>query len=145
MADAINLADVVAGLNRAIEGATTAIAIEVTAELRQATPVDTRFAASSWIPSVGAPSAEMGGSPEAPSPSAAEAGLARVAAFRLSDGKAHVANNARYIKFLDEGSSTQQPAGFVRRCIEQGLQAAARVIAASPTLSGLRARYVGGR
>lgn len=141
----IDIAAVVAALNRTVEQATTAIAIEVTAELQQATPVDTGFARASWVPSIGVPSAEMGGTPQAPDAGAAETGLARVARFKLSDGRAYVSNNTRYIGILDRGSSRQAPAGFVRASIERGLQAAREVLRASSPQSRLPSmRVVGG-
>jgi hypothetical protein len=145
VASQIDIKKVVENLNRAVGQATTVIAVEVTAELQESTPVDTGFARASWIPSVGAPSAELGGAVDAPNPAAAEAGIARVAGFRLSDGMAYVSNNTRYIQRLDEGSSTQAPAGFVRASIERGLLAAAQILRSSPTLASLRARVIGER
>jgi hypothetical protein len=143
-ASQIDISNVVAELNRSIERATTVVAVEVTAELQESTPVDTGFARASWIPSVGSPSTELGGAIDAPNPAAAEAGIARVLGFRLSDGMAYVSNNARYIQVLDKGSSKQAPAGFVRASIERGLRAAEQVLASSPTLGALRARVLGG-
>jgi hypothetical protein len=119
-------------------GSPRVIAVEVTAELQESTPVDTGFARASWIPSVGAPSTELGGALDAPNPAAAEAGSLASPAFKLSDGMAYVSNNARYIRMLDEGSSLQAPAGFVRASIERGLEAASSTLDSSPTLRSLR-------
>lgn len=130
------VAGILAELERFTERAVRTVAVEVTAELQLATPVDTGFARASWVPSVGTPSDADGGSPDAPSQAAAEQGLARVAAYRLADGKAFVTNNVAYIRRLDQGHSKQAPAGFVRASVERGVNEAARVLAASPARSG---------
>lgn len=122
---------VLADLTRFAERAVVQVVTEVAAELAVSTPVDTGFARASWIPSVGTPSSEQGGSEEAPNPAAATQGLREVLAYRLTMGKAYVANNVRYIRKLDRGHSKQAPAGFVRTSVERGTREAMRVLSTS--------------
>jgi len=123
------------------EDVVKAIAIEVTANLQEATPVATGFARASWIPSLGSPSSGTGGLPESPNPAEAAAGIARIAAYKLTDGKVFVTNNASYIQQLARGSSSKAPAGFDRVAIERGMRDATAALSTSST-RGLRARVV---
>lgn len=84
--------------------------------LREATPVDTTLAASSWILSTGRPSTEIGGSHEAPSTAAQDAGIAALQHYDVGrDGRIYLTNNVEYLQHLDDGSSPQAEAGFVAR------------------------------
>lgn len=85
----------------------------------EGTPIDTGFASNNWWFNIGAPA----NSPEQPTGSAA-AGAARIASDTLTisnitiNGEPlHLTNNAQYIGLLNDGSSTQTPAGFVERAI----------------------------
>lgn len=76
-----------------IQAAGERLQTNVVAELQAATPVDTGFAASSWIPAV---------------------------PFDLPGGGV-ISNNAKYIRRLNAGWSKQAAAGFVRVAIAQGV------------------------
>lgn len=77
------------------------------------TPVKTGFASASWICSVGAPSDDVGGSPEQVSYSAQEAGVAAVLGYRLEQGALFLVNNCYYIVALNYGHSPQAKPGFI--------------------------------
>lgn len=80
----------------------------------RATPVDTGFARSNWV-------ASITGSPDLSdrpirSRTATISEIKTITAGVKADGEIHIANGGdkvRYLKFLNEGSSTQAPAGFV--------------------------------
>lgn len=85
--------------------ARSALALELDAELRKRTPVDTGHARANWIPSVGVPADGEGGS------AAHAAGVAAVLAAGPNEDM-FVTNNVPYIDRLIAGSSTQAPAGW---------------------------------
>lgn len=97
------------------------LAVNATAELIEATPIDTGWARANWIPSLGEASKVTVGAPDAPSTAEQTAGLAAVLAFKLEDGRLFVSNHVPYIGRLDAGSSTQAPAGFVRTAIAKAI------------------------
>lgn len=113
---------VVAALQAAAESVIKQITLDATANLIETTPVDTGFAKGSWIPSVGRPSAAVGGEPGSPSGAAQRQGMAEAAGYRLSRGAVFIANNVRYIQKLNEGSSKQAPAGFIQAAIAKAVR-----------------------
>lgn len=132
--------DVAASLTSFMSDAVRRISIEATANLVEATPVDTGHARANWVASIGSEvMTEV-------SAGAQEAGLSVLAAYDISKGHAFVQNNVPYIGRLDDGSSTQAPAGFVRRGIEAALDVAARQMSSSKTLRDFAGRFalVGG-
>lgn len=99
----------------------------LTLNLRGATPKKTGFAASNWIPSLGANNG-IDGSKRMVSFSAQNAGLAEIRAYRITRTEApRVSNNVPYIDLLNSGSSLQAPAGFVERCIADAIASVAGV------------------
>ncbi len=101
----------------AVERAAKALILEIGRELRRrgtGTPVDTGHARANWIATVGAPNTVEA---EGTDTSLAQAGNAIVAAYKLNQGKLYLTNVVRYIRYLNEGSSTQAPALFVENCI----------------------------
>lgn len=110
-------------LRKALATVVKATALEIDANLRMApdeggTPVDTGHARANWIPSVGQPSElDVEGSTDA----AHDAGVARVASYRLENGSVFVSNAAPYIERLNNGSSKQAPAMFVETAIDRAL------------------------
>lgn len=87
--------------------------------LVSSTPVDTGRARSNWLANLDAPAS---GTTKATVPSGRTAQT--VARFKLGANTAiHLTNNLPYIKALNDGSSQQQPAGFVRRAIFAGIGA----------------------
>lgn len=80
------------------------------------TPIDTGFASNNWWFNVGGPA----NSPTTPTPG----GQSRIAADTLTIATAtingqplHITNNASYIGLLNDGTSSQSPAGFVDRAV----------------------------
>jgi len=90
--------------------------------LVSSTPVDTGRARSNWLPNFNTPTEET---TKNTSPSVAKAAVAaKVAAFDIDKhASVHLTNNLPYIGKLNEGSSDQQPAGFVRRAVLAGVDA----------------------
>lgn len=96
------------------------VALKIDSELVNSTPVDTGRARSNWLPAFDRP-AEGTVPPSTPGIALATV-AAKVASFDLDKNTSiHLTNNLPYIKRLDEGSSQQQPAGFVRRAITAGI------------------------
>lgn len=93
-----------------------------------ATPVATGFARSGWTPSVGSPVVDRLDRPtsekEARKSARAmyTANLATAkkiaATYRVGQGSAFLSQNVIYVQFLNKGSSSQAPAGFIERGIE---------------------------
>lgn len=117
---------IVGDLENVAEKVIKALTLEITAELQEATPVDTGWARLNWVPKIGEPSTEPKPKIEANLPSAQaeqQKGLAEVlSGFKLARGLVSIANNVPYIKRLNEGSSKQAPAAFVQQAISRAVQ-----------------------
>lgn len=107
---------IAAALERETAKAIKALILEIDANLRKATPVDTGHARASWVPSIGSPSSAE---PSGKSSSEHEAGVASVLRYKLGDGDLYVSNNVPYIHQLNLGHSKQAPVGFVEAAIDQ--------------------------
>lgn len=83
-------------------------------------------ARANWIPTLGTPAtAEVDRRDK--QGSATIALLTNLTAkYRLGDGTVWLSSNIPYIQRLNEGHSTQAPAGFVEMAIEEGLREAFR-------------------
>ena len=127
---------VMAALRRHVEQAVATIAVNVTAELVEATPVDTGWARANWIPSVGAPVSAPSGSEGSSSTAAQADGQAEVLGYKLEQGKAYVSNHVPYIRRLNAGHSKQAPAGFVQVAIAKAIDGVGQ--------DGITARVSGG-
>lgn len=103
-------------LKAQIATAAKALILQIDANLRRSTPVDTGHARANWVPSVG--SAHSG---EVTGDGAHAAGTAGVLGFRLGDGALFEANSVPYIQRLNDGHSTQAPALFVEAAVDQAL------------------------
>jgi hypothetical protein len=103
-------------LRAEIARAGTALTLEITANLIEATPVDTGHARANWVPSIGAP--HLGED----SGAAQVAGQTAVFSYRLGDGPLCIANNASYIERLIGGSSSQAPSGWDLEAIDHAQQ-----------------------
>jgi hypothetical protein len=95
--------------------------------LQRATPVDTGFAKTNWVPQVGSAfDGTAGTRAEAESgqldPTPAAAGLAAVREYKLEQGDIHETNNVSYIGDLNNGNSRQAPAAFVQREIVDAIE-----------------------
>lgn len=107
-------------LDAAISERVSEIALEIHGELVDnpptGTPVDTGWASVNWWPRIGSPATENGGPVgETGSRLAGQLqGVAALAGFDYTVGlPIHITNNVPYIGRLNDGSSTQSPAGFV--------------------------------
>ena len=81
--------------------------------LVRSTPVDTGWAASNWLPSVGKPIEGAAGSRQNVSTEAQERGVREIASWKLEKGPIFIVNNVPYIGDLNNGHSKQAPAGFI--------------------------------
>lgn len=96
------------------------LALNVTANLVEDTPVDTGWARANWVPQIGAPRSTPSGTRPTDGGRASTAdqaaGQASVLGYKLGP-KIHISNNVPYIKKLNAGSSSQAPAAFVQAAI----------------------------
>ena len=114
----------VAQLNQVIADQVRALALEVHANLVEATPVDTGWARANWIPVISDDNnsvIDAQGNIGAASGQQA-AGVAEVLAYNLSQGKIFVSNHVPYIENLNMGHSQQAPAGFVEAAIDKAIR-----------------------
>lgn len=97
------------------------------------TPVDRGEAVSSWVGSIGSPSAETrepffpgrkGSTAAANRQGALDAAKAIADSYADSEAGIWLANNTRQIGFLNAGSSKQAPALFVEAAVAKGAEAA---------------------
>lgn len=115
------------GLRRSLRNTARRVLLAVHARLDDTTPVDTGFAVTNWVPSVGEPfqglagtrtQAEEGRLDLGPK----QAGLAAVRAYELSQGDLFDTNNVHYVEDLNGGSSSKAPAAFVQAAIVGGIE-----------------------
>lgn len=89
-----------------------AVGLELVGGLVRVTPKDTGRAAGNWNISEGAEDAST--SDARRPPDALKEGAVAIQAFRLSKEDLYATNGLPYIGPLNDGSSTQAPAGFVQ-------------------------------
>jgi len=104
-------ADIAAQIRELVAKAAVGLTLEVTANLREACPVDTGNARARFIPHVGDDD-----------PGSYEAGAAAVVAYKIGDGPLNITNDAPYLPFLIGGSSSQAPAGWDVTAIDEAIQ-----------------------
>ena len=115
---------IVRGLERVTERVIIKITTDVTANLIEATPVDLGWARANWVPSLGASVVkDLSGAQRNVQSASSEqsAGLAEVLGYRLRRGKVFISNNVPYILALNDGHSSQAPAGFIQRAIRKSV------------------------
>lgn len=105
-------------LENATAKATVDLALRIHGGLIEKTPVDTGWARSNWLPSVGVPRKETVGEPGSLNQAAAQFGQAEVAGWQITSGPIYITNNVPYISRLNAGSSTQAPSGFVEGVVQ---------------------------
>lgn len=116
-----------------LEIAMRAVALVVDSELVRTTPVDTGRARSNWIPTLNAPAAYTNVAenkekkPKNYVPPRRDTAETVTANFKVSD-KIYITNNLPYIQRLNDGWSTQAPAGFVEKAIDKGKRAIKRAL-----------------
>lgn len=113
---------VVGQLENFTEDLITRLTLEAVAQLVPDTPIDTGWARSNWVPSIGSSVDETTGTPENVSQAVQEAGLATVATQYRLPNTVFISNNVPYITRLNEGSSAQAPAGFVQNAIARAIR-----------------------
>jgi hypothetical protein len=115
-------------IERAAERVIKRIAFSIQGQLKVSTPVDTSWARSNWLVSIGRPVTQPAGSPTAVGQASAaqSAGEARLLVYNFSQGDIWLSNNVPYIQKLNTGHSKQAPANFIERAIQQGIAAIAR-------------------
>ena len=103
------------------------IALDITANLIETTPVDLGWARANWVPVIGVRAETRAiTNPEGADidrqRGKQQAGIAQVAArYKLGAGAIHIINPVTYIVPLNEGSSKQAPAGFVQDAIRKAV------------------------
>jgi hypothetical protein len=120
---------VTAAARRHLERAASRLMTRVHEKLLDTTPVDTGFAITNWIPSVGSPVLRTAGTYEEAvagslDRSPQQAGEKALRGYRLEQGNLYDVNNVGYIEKLNAGSSSQEPAAFVQAAIVQAIEEA---------------------
>lgn len=99
------------------------ITLNITANLQEDTPVDTSWARSNWVPSIGNPFRGLAGSDDNIDNTLSEQGKAEVLTqYTLDRGAIYISNNVPYIRALNEGTSDQAPAAFIQAAVEKGVR-----------------------
>jgi len=115
---------VIVALNQSVERVVVRLTLEVTANLTEATPVDTGWARANWVPRIGGPAGSASPDSGVPSRQAEQqAAIAEVAVNYQLPAQVHIANHVDYVPILNEGSSSQAPEGFVERAIDLAIAA----------------------
>lgn len=132
MAASPQISIIIAGLNDFVVKIIKKLVLDIVANLQRApsdggTPVDTGWARTNWVPSIGAPIDTTAGTrtqAEAGQLSGdSAAGIAKVAlSYTLGQGPIYITNNVPYILPLDAGSSKQAPKGFIRRALVKAIR-----------------------
>jgi len=96
---------------------TVRLLLDITSDVKKATPVDTGWAWNNWIPGLGSqiPSAPVG-TRDNVQRGASEAGSGEVLGMKPGDDS-YLVNNVPYIENLNEGSSPKADAGYVDAAI----------------------------
>ena len=118
-------------LDKAMNGAISKLCIilseEVTHNLIDATPVDTGFAETNWIPSIAVPYKGTASTYEKALNGSTDNGPQRRGLFQLrlgynvTKGPIYIVNNVDYISLLNMGYSAQAPSGYVQTAIVQSI------------------------
>ena len=118
---------VMGDLNRFSGKAVVALTLEVQSNLVRAaseggTPVDTGWARSNWVPTIGPSAPQVYGEPKKINESVAGQGVAQVATqYRIENGPVHISNFVPYIQRLNAGSSDKAPPAFVQKAIAEAV------------------------
>lgn len=112
--------------NRALSKRTARLALDITETLIELTPVDTGWARSNWVPSIGASFDALVGDHENVSTSEQQGGIDSIITRSSSIGAQplYITNNVPYIEALNNGHSQQTPAGFVDFAVDLGVKKA---------------------
>lgn len=103
-----------------------AVAARLAYELHGATPVDTGYAQSNWVVSIGSPNTSQAGARAASHREAAiddarfYDSLALLVSWDLVS-PVYITNNVEYIGRLNDGWSAQAPAGFIELALARAM------------------------
>lgn len=111
-------------LERGAERVAITFLLELDKQLRRSprqggTPVKTGHARANWVPSIAQP---FTGEAKDADQGAHDAGVGAVLSYRLGQGNLWIANNAPYIRRLNDGWSEQAGVGFIERAIDLALR-----------------------
>lgn len=109
-------------LNEFVTNLVVKVSVNVTAFLEEDTPKLTGWAASNWVPAIGAPVPAPFGTKLAVSTAAQEAGKALLIGTYALPQIVHVNNPVHYIEDLNRGTSTKAPPDFVQTAIAKAIQ-----------------------
>lgn len=117
---------VVAAIDGAVSAASRDLALEIHANLVAApseggTPVDTGWARANWRVGIGTSIRGTVGTKSSVNFGPQQADLARLLSYRTGQGKLRISNSVPYIRRLNEGSSSQAPAGFIEAAIRRAV------------------------
>ena len=119
----MNLAEQVGSeINRVLSKLVGKLATNITIELVNATPVQTGFARSNWIPTIGVPFVGVVGSREGVDYSVQLSAVASLAGYSLDRGNIYITNNVDYIDELNAGTSPEAQAGFVEDVVDRAVE-----------------------
>lgn len=110
-------ATVLSTLNSFVSDHAVRVARAIMASLIAETPVDTGWARSNWIATIGQAHTGTVGSKSSVNDNPQRASIRALDSYRTTQGEIFVANNVPYLVRLNEGSSAQAPAGFVQAAI----------------------------
>jgi len=105
-------------LTNATEMEARKLVLDIHERLVVKTPVDTGWARSNWLLSVGKAILKPVGSKKDIDTEAGAVGVGSILGWKFSQGSAFDTNNVPYIRKLNEGSSKQAPAGFVDKAVQ---------------------------
>jgi len=100
------------------------LVLAVNRTLAENTPIDTGWARTNWIPSVGRPFAGTAGSRDNVTLAGVSAGVAAISVWDMFKDSAFITNNVPYIEDLNAGTSPQASPGFIQASIEAGIASA---------------------
>ncbi len=110
---------------RSLEGFTEKLvkrlALNVTANLVEKTPVDTGWARANWVPQIGSPRTRTAGTRAAAENKQIDRaphdrGILAILGYKLGPS-IFISNNVPYIKKLNAGSSSKAPSAFIQGAI----------------------------
>jgi hypothetical protein len=118
---------VTSDLNNFLEKVMKDLGTTLNNKLTEETPEDTGWAENNWIANLGTPHRGLAGTREAAEKGSIDfvprrVGLAKIAAYKLRNGKIHITNNVYYLSDLNEGTSKQAPAMFIEMAIDKSIR-----------------------
>ena len=115
-------------MNRAVNRAMKTFLQRSLEDLIDETPVRTGYAQSNWLVAVGSIPEGTAGSRDAVDYSAQQEGFRTIRAYKPSQGELIIYNNVSYIEQLNNGSSSQAPAGFVDDIFDRATKQVDRLV-----------------